>query len=146
MKPFFECVDGELKRFLSCSVACLGEANASSDWSMNVGVTVEIEHEEGQPQFSQTAQHLFTGKTPTFSFKKFISWELLEYAKYIKPNDTLALNLGLQVLSEPHGVSFNSKSQTGYVGLLNRENRICYMNCQLQSLFHIPPVSIYIYG
>ena len=60
-------------------------------------------------------------------------------------NSTIKLFIFFQVhvvADAPHGVSWDSKKHTGYVGLKN-QGATCYMNSLLQTLYFTNQVHLY---
>lgn len=78
--------------------------------------------------------HLFYCKENDWGFSHFIAWQdVLEPEKgYIK-DDTIILEVHVNA-DAPHGVSWDSKKHTGFVGLKN-QGATCYMNSLLQTLY-----------
>lgn len=78
--------------------------------------------------------HLFYWKENDWGFSHFLSWQdVLDPEKgYIK-DDTIILEVQVNA-DAPHGVSWDSKKHTGFVGLKN-QGATCYMNSLLQTLY-----------
>lgn len=84
--------------------------------------------------FLPEISHLFYCKENDWGFSHFLAWQdVLEPEKgYIK-DDTIILEVHVNA-DAPHGVSWDSKKHTGFVGLKN-QGATCYMNSLLQTLY-----------
>lgn len=77
---------------------------------------------------------LHTRKENDWGFSYFLPWsEIAEPEKGYLKNDCLIFEVHV-IAEAPHGVLWDSKKHTGYVGLKN-QGATCYMNSLLQTLF-----------
>ncbi|XP_013388428.1 ubiquitin carboxyl-terminal hydrolase 7 [Lingula anatina] len=116
--------------FLQCNGEC-----ESSSWSCNAAAELKIKNQKsGGEDFSRKIQHLFFSKENDWGFSHFMSWQdLLDPEKgYVKDD---AIQLEVYVFADaPHGMSWDSRKHTGYVGLKN-QGATCYMNSLLQTMY-----------
>ncbi|CAN8002794.1 unnamed protein product [Ixodes hexagonus] len=113
---------------------CNGESE-SSTWSCNATAELRIiSQKEGVDNFVRRIQHLFYSKENDWGFSHFMTWnDVLDPDKGFIVDDTIILEVWVSA-DAPHGVSWDSKKHTGYVGLKN-QGATCYMNSLLQTLF-----------
>lgn len=126
--------DRQPQRSLGFFLQCNGESE-SSTWScFAVAELRMLSQKEDVEPFTRKIQHLFYSKENDWGFSHFMSWQdVLEPEKgYIK-DDTIILEVHVNA-DAPHGVSWDSKKHTGYVGLKN-QGATCYMNSLLQTLY-----------
>ncbi|KAK1426169.1 hypothetical protein QVD17_14838 [Tagetes erecta] len=84
------------------------------------------------------AQHQFHGRESDWGFTSFMPLsELYDPGKGYLVNDTCVIVADVSVRKMVDYWSYDSKKETGYVGLKN-QGATCYMNSLLQTLYHIP--------
>lgn len=113
---------------------CNGDSE-STTWSCNAQAELRIiPQKEGFQPINRRIQHIFYSKENDWGFSQFISMqELLDPEKGFVKDDTIILEVWVSA-DAPHGVSWDSKKHTGFVGLKN-QGATCYMNSLLQTLF-----------
>ncbi|XP_065341533.1 ubiquitin carboxyl-terminal hydrolase 7 isoform X2 [Cloeon dipterum] len=122
------------QRSLGFFLQCNGESESSSWNCYAVAELRLLSQREGGEPFCRNIKHLFYSKENDWGFSHFMTWnDVLDPEKgYIK-DDSIVLEVHVQA-DAPHGVSWDSKKHTGYVGLKN-QGATCYMNSLLQTLY-----------
>ncbi|KAL4560640.1 hypothetical protein LXL04_032793 [Taraxacum kok-saghyz] len=83
-------------------------------------------------------QHQFHGRESDWGFTSFMPLvDLYDPSKGFLVNDTCIIEADVAVRKVIDYWSYDSKKETGYVGLKN-QGATCYMNSLLQTLYHIP--------
>ncbi|KAI3512031.1 hypothetical protein L1887_19194 [Cichorium endivia] len=83
-------------------------------------------------------QHQFHGRESDWGFTSFMPLaDLYDPSKGYLVNDTCIIEADVAVRKVIDYWSYDSKKETGYVGLKN-QGATCYMNSLLQTLYHIP--------
>ncbi|XP_040571278.1 ubiquitin carboxyl-terminal hydrolase 7 [Lepeophtheirus salmonis] len=115
---------------------CNGESEAAS-WSCQASAELRIlKASHPSDAFSRKISHLFFAKENDWGFSHYMSWtDVMDPLKgyYDEANDVVTFQVKVSA-DAPHGVSWDSKKHTGYVGLKN-QGATCYMNSLLQVLY-----------
>lgn len=116
--------------FLQCNAE-----SESSSWSCNAKAELRLlSYKPDQEAFVRNIKHLFYSKENDWGFSHFMSWnEILDPERGYIQDDTIILEVHV-VAEAPHGVFWDSKKHTGFVGLKN-QGATCYMNSLLQTLY-----------
>ncbi|CAG9767409.1 unnamed protein product [Ceutorhynchus assimilis] len=126
--------DRSQQRSLGFFLQCNGESESSS-WSCYAIAELRLLSVRPDVEtFSRKIQHLFYSKENDWGFSHFMAWnDVLDPDKGYLKDDSITLEVHV-VADAPHGVSWDSKKHTGYVGLKN-QGATCYMNSLLQTLY-----------
>lgn len=126
--------DRSENRSLGFFLQCNGESDSSS-WSCKAMAELRLlSSKQDQDPFVRKINHLFYSKENDWGFSHFISWnEIVDPDKGYIQDDCVVLEVHV-VAEAPHGVFWDSKKHTGYVGLKN-QGATCYMNSLLQTMY-----------
>ena len=112
---------------------CNGESESSA-WSCHATADLRLINQRDGTKFSRKITHLFYSKENDWGFSHYLGWNEVQDPEkgYIK-DDCVIFEVKVNA-DAPHGVSWDSKKHTGYVGLKN-QGATCYMNSLLQVLY-----------
>ncbi|KAA8518418.1 hypothetical protein F0562_015892 [Nyssa sinensis] len=97
-----------------------------------------VNHIHGRLTIRKDTQHQFNARESDWGFTSFMSLsDLYDPSKGFLVNDTCIVEADVVVRKVIDYWSYDSKKETGYVGLKN-QGATCYMNSLLQTLYHIP--------
>ncbi|XP_065658399.1 ubiquitin carboxyl-terminal hydrolase 7 isoform X4 [Hydra vulgaris] len=113
-------------------VQCDPDSDVAS-WSCQAHAKITLKSHKGEDVVRKIS-HLFFAKENDWGYSTFVPWnDLIDVHKGYCKNDIITLEAFVQA-EAPHGVFWDSKKLTGYVGLKN-QGATCYMNSLLQTLF-----------
>jgi len=123
-------------RTLGFFLQCNGE-NESNTWNIHATAELSIVNQLNPEKTGpRKINHTFYAKENDWGYSNFLPWkELVDPTKGWVKDDTIIAECKLHA-EAPHGVDWDSKRLTGFVGLKN-QGATCYMNSLLQSLYFI---------
>lgn len=132
--PRYASQDRKSQRSLGFFLQCNGNSDSVS-WSCQASAELRLlSIKPGVEDCVRKISHLFYVKENDWGFSSFIPWnEVLDEQRGFIKDDAITLQVKVNA-DAPHGVCWDSKKHTGYVGLKN-QGATCYMNSLLQVLF-----------
>ena len=117
--------------FLQCNAE-----NDSTSWSCHGSAELRIlSAKEGVDMIEKRIDHVFYCKENDWGFSTFLPWvDVINPEKgYITHDKKMTFEVHV-FADAPHGLAWDSRKLTGYIGLKN-QGATCYMNSLLQTLF-----------
>ncbi|EDO34745.1 predicted protein [Nematostella vectensis] len=134
LMPRYSSHGHERVKSLGFFLQCNPETETLS-WSCQASARLTlVSQKEGVEDFSRKISHLFFAKENDWGFSHFVAWsDVLDPSKGYISKDSITVEVYVSA-DAPHGVAWDSKKHTGYVGLKN-QGATCYMNSLLQTLY-----------
>ncbi|EXC03812.1 Ubiquitin carboxyl-terminal hydrolase 12 [Morus notabilis] len=125
--------------YLSMYLDVADSGNLPYGWSRYAQFSLGVVHQiHNKYSIRKDTQHQFNARESDWGFTSFMPLsELYDPTRGYLLNDTCVVEAEVAVRKVLDYWSYDSKKETGYVGLKN-QGATCYMNSLLQTLYHIP--------
>lgn len=131
MPRFSTNQSGERVKSAGIFVQC--DPEEGSSWSCQAHARITLRNHKGD-DFTRKITHVYFGKENDWGYSSFVPWaDIIDSNKGYNKNDSIFIEAFIQA-EAPHGVFWDSKKLTGFVGLKN-QGATCYMNSLLQTLY-----------
>uniref|UniRef100_F1KSR2 Ubiquitin carboxyl-terminal hydrolase 7 n=1 Tax=Ascaris suum TaxID=6253 RepID=F1KSR2_ASCSU len=116
-------------------VQCGGDPRSATSWSCAADVALKVRaQKEGVKDAVKRFRHTFHRQEDDWGFAQYMPCEVLTNPNNgLIKDDTIKLEVTITA-DAPHGVQWDSKKHTGFVGLKN-QGATCYLNSILQTFF-----------
>eukprot|EP01087_Luapelamoeba_hula_P007038 TRINITY_DN1712_c0_g1_i1.p1 TRINITY_DN1712_c0_g1~~TRINITY_DN1712_c0_g1_i1.p1 ORF type:complete len:614 (+),score=100.06 TRINITY_DN1712_c0_g1_i1:244-2085(+) len=110
-------------------------------WSKRTAFTLKLVNQTDPTKtYEKPLEHVFRSGESDWGISAFFSHNELEATPGFLVDDTVILQVDLQVFRTPTNMTWNfnwdSKVETGFVGIRN-QGATCYLNSLLQALYHL---------